>query len=169
MNKRLESLRQRVNVLKGTVEALRVKTLTAREERKKATRKQEIIIYLDSLIIPYLEGVSERFNEPLEAGIKRLIKKKSYRFPTRYRRGEALTDIQRFLSTPQARVLISVAGPAIRWKTQQLADGADFILDEVLNKEYPTLYEAIAETEGGREWFQNMLNDMVHMVRRLVR
>ena len=169
MSKSLQNQRDKVAFLKRTVETLKAKTLAVSAERKKAARKQEITMYLDYLIIPYLEGVAERFSEPLEDGIKRLIHKKSYRFPTRYRRNEAETDLHRFFSTPQGKVLFSIAGPAIRWKAQELAAGADLILDEVLIEDYPSIYEAVAETEGGREWFHNMLNDMVHMIRRLVR
>ena len=166
---RLQALRERVSSLTQTVEVLKEKARRGREAAKREARKREIVIYLDNFFIPYLEGIAERYGETLEDGVRRLIRKKTYKYPVRYRRNEAVMDLRKFLAQPQIQVVLTKAAPFIRWKMNQISQGLDFVLDQVLSEEYPYLYDAIASEEGGREWFKTTVQDMIKLLRHLMR
>jgi len=167
---RLEDLRQRVSDLRQTVERLREKARRTREAARREAFKREVAVYLDNFIIPYLEGIAERYGDPtLEDGVRRLIRKKSRRYPLRYRREEAVADMRRWLSQPQISVLLARVNPLINWKLSQISESLDFILDEVIAERYPYLHEAIVGEKGGREWFKTVVGDMIKLLRHLVR
>jgi len=121
---------------------------------------------MDGYIVPYLEGLAERFGEGLEAGIKRIIKKQSYRYPTRYRRQEMEDELRALI--PYSRVLIRAATPFIRKRLVVVEENFDFIM-EILEEEYPDIYYPIIETEGGREWMEITVKDALEALRRILK
>lgn len=140
-----------------------------REAARKRAQKQEISFYLDRFIIPYLEDTAGGYGETLEDGVRRLIRKKSYKYPLRYKKDEAAMRMQRWLSNPAVRVILARAKPIIRSRLNQINDGLDFMLDEVISERYPYLYDTITGEEGGREWFKTTVQDMIKLLRHLMR
>jgi len=164
-----EQLRDEIEAIRRSVEEKREKLRQLREERAKAEAKarsrEEVCFWMDNAIIPYLTGIADSFNEDLITGVRRLIKEGKNPIVTR--RAEAELAIKSFFSTPQTRVLYGVARPYIQAKTEEILEGAEWIREEVLKEEYPLLYEAVAEEEGGKQWLDNLIKSFVQMVRRL--
>jgi len=121
------------------------------------------------LYFPYLEGISASFNEPLLAGINRLIKEKKNPFRPKEdwnRTQETKIALAGFFKNPQAKVLYFMAKPYIRKKVEWIHEQAQWIRDTILKTEYPEFYDVIMNTEGGKEWLDQLITDLASTIKR---
>lgn len=161
----LDELRAEIEKLRQSIKERKESLEQYIEERKKARARDDICMWMDNAIIPFLEGIAESFHEPLIEGVKRLIKDGVN--PITARRQEAELAMRQFFNTPTTRVLKSIARPFIRAKTDLILKETQWIREDVLKEEYPFLYEAIMNEKGGKEWLDNLVKSFIQMVRRL--
>ncbi len=163
--KRIENLKQRVQNLQQQVNQLKQKIAEVAREAKIKAIRQQAAVWWNNFILPYLEGVAERYNEPLEDGVARLIREKKN--PLRYRRKEAEANMHRFFSLEYTRPLLHLIRPVLRWPPEQVRQAAEIMLDQVIRIERPGLYEAIVNTEGGKQWFLTIVTEMYNMLKEM--
>lgn len=169
----LEKKRQGLLSLQKSVEEMRKDIKKKREAKEREEAREDICFWMDNAIFPYLEGLaSNGYNEDLLSGIKRLIKEEKNPFRAKdgwNRTQETQTALNRFLALPQTRVLQILAKPYIKAKMQWIHKEAEWIREAILKEEYPDFYEAIMETEGGKQWLDNLITDFFKMIKRLLR
>jgi len=98
------SLKEQVKSLREQIETLRERVAEKRKRFQEERAKQIARFWLNYALVPYLEGVAERFNEPLEDGVRRLIREGKNPFRPKKgwnRRREAQADIQKFFAYPE--------------------------------------------------------------------
>ena len=169
MSNHLKSLRERVESLKQEVVELQKKATKRRRQFEEKRAKEQAAFWLGKTVIPYLEGVAERFGEPLEDGVRRLIREQKNPFRVKGewdRRAEAKADMQRFFSMPQTRVLLTMAGRFLsKYNPETMREKAEWVFDNVMKEHYPFLYDAVAAEPRGKEWFINLVEDLAKTVR----
>lgn len=169
----LEEKRKELETTVSSVEELQKKIERDRETRLKARAKEDICFWMDNAIFPFLEGIAESFNEPLIPGIQRLIREKKNPFRAKEdgwnRTRETEIVLRSFLVQPQTRVLQVLARPYIKARMEWIHEKAEWIREEIVKEEYPGFYTAIMETEGGKEWLDELITDFVTTLRKLSR
>ena len=134
---------------------------------QKATK--DIRSWMDNFVFPYLEGLSVHYNEPLLSGIRRLIREKKNPFrPSEGwdRTRDTKVLLSRFFGNPQAKILLHIARPLIKRKVEWIHEQSDWVREQIIAREYPEFYDVIMNTEGGKEWFDTMLTDIVNTLKR---
>ena len=169
MSNHLKSQRERVESLKQEVAELHKKATERRRQFEEKRAKEQAAFWLGKTVIPYLEGVAERFGEPLEDGVRRLIREQKNPFRVKgewNRRAEAKANMQRFFSTPQTCVLLTMAGRFLsKYNPETIRERAEWVLDNVMKEYYPFLYDAVVTESGGKEWFISLVEDLVKTVK----
>lgn len=167
----LEEKKKKVDDLEKSIDQLRIDIQMKREAKLRQRAKEDICFWMDNAIFPFLEGVSDSFNEPLISGIRRLIQEKKNPFRPKEdwdRTKEANTALTTFLSLPQTQVLQALVKPYLKAKSEWLQKEAAWVREDVLKEEYPDIYNAIMATEGGQEWLDQLINDFMKTLRRLI-
>lgn len=168
----LKKKRADVISLGKTVEEMQKNLEKERQARLRERAKEDICFWMDNAIFPFLEGIAEGFNEPLIIGIQRLIREKKNPFRPREdwnRTRETEIALKSFLLNPRTRVLQVLVKPYIKAKMDWINKEAKWIREEVLKEEYPGFYEVIMETEGGKEWLDELITDFVKTLRKMTR
>jgi len=168
----LKKKREEVLTLGKSVEELQENLEKQRQTRLRERAREDICFWMDNAIFPFLEGVAEGFNEPLIVGIKRLIREKKNPFRPKEawnRTQETEIALKSFLLNPQTRVLQILAKPYIKARMEWINEQAEWIREEIVKEEYPSLYDVIMETEGGKEWLDELINDLIKTLRKLTR
>lgn len=173
LNDPLEAKREELASLKQTVGDLEEEFKQKRESKKRERSQKKICLYMDNLIIPYLEGIAQGgFNEPLTVGIRRLIMENKN--PFRQQEGwdrtkETYNVIDRFLQFPRVKMLKPLVKPFLKRELQDIQEDASWIRENVLKQEYPDIYMAVMETEGGPKWLDQLIDDFLKTIKHLVR
>lgn len=157
-----------LNIIKKTVTEMEEDLKQKREQKKHEKARNDICLCMDTYILPFLEGISETFNEPLTEGVKRLIKEKKNPFKPKKgwnRTKDTEYVLKRFMNSPTTKVLQVMAKPYIRYKMEWIHEEAEWIREEILKNEYPDLYDAIIETEGGKEWLDDLINSFIRTIK----
>jgi len=173
LNDSLETKREELASLKQTVGDLEEEFKQKREDKRRERSQKKICLYMDNLIIPYLEGIAQGgFNEPLTVGIRRLIKEDKNPFRPQEgwnRTKETHNALDRFLQFPQVKMLKLIAKPFLKHELQVIHEDASWIRENVLKQEYPDIYVAVMETEGGPKWLDQLIDDFLKTIKHLVR
>lgn len=168
----LRAKREDLQKTKQSVEDMMKGLDKQREDRLRERAKQDVCFWMDNAIFPFLDGIAEGYNEPLLVGIQRLIKEKKNPFRPKEdwnRTRETSTVITSFLANPQTRILQILAKPYLKSKMEWINKEAEWIREAILKEEYPDVYEAIIETEGGKEWLDELITDFIKTLRKLTR
>lgn len=168
----LEEKRKGLQTLQTSVEQMRADIEKKREARLRERAREDICFWMDNAIFPFLEGISDGFNEPLIPGIQRLIMEGKN--PFRPKEGWNRTidtefALTTFLTQPQNQVLGTLMKPYIKAKMEWINQQAEWIREQILKDEYPAVYKAIMETEGGKEWLDELITDLTTTLRKLTR
>ena len=169
MNARLEKKRQSLELLKKDVGDLKVELKRRKEVKRVQKATKDIRFWMDNFVFPYLEGLSDSYNEPLLSGIRRLISEKKNPFrPSEGwdRTRESKTALTGLFRNPQAKVLLHVARPFIKNKIEWIQEQSDWVRETIIKKEYPEFYTTIVNIEGGKEWFNTIITDLVNTLKR---
>lgn len=167
----LEKKKEQLSRLKQSVDEMQKDIEERREKRKREQERKDVMLWLENIIFPFLEEIAAGFNEPLVDGIKRLIREKKNPFqPTKTwnRTQETYSYLDAFFNTPQIRVLFPILKPYLKYNMQWIFKEASWIREEVLKEEYPDIYTAIMETEGGKEWMDGLIGGFLKVVRRYI-
>lgn len=143
-----------------------------REIRERQKTSKEICHWMDNYVLPFLEGIAKNFNEPLIPGVKRLILEKKNPFrPTKdwNRTKETQIVIGTFLKNPVTATLWRIAKPLFKGRIDHILNESDWVINTVLQEEYPDFYSVIVETEGGVEWFKTFLQDLTQTLKPLAK
>lgn len=169
----LEKKRQANETLRKSVEDMREDLKKKREAKEREDARENICYWMDNAIFPYLEGLAENgYNEDLISGIKRLIREGKNPFHSKNgwnRTQETQGALQCFLDLPQTKVLQTLAKPYARANMQWIYKEAEWIRETILKEEYPDIYDAIMEVQGGKEWLDNLITDFMKLIKRLLR
>ena len=139
-----------------------------REVRERQKMTKEICLWMDNYILPFLEGVAKNYDEPLIPGVERLIRenKNPFRPRTDWDRSQETRDtIGAFITHPVTSALWRIAKPYLRGRMDKILDETDWVINTVLQEEYPDVYDAIMQTDGGVEWFKALLTDLAQTLR----
>jgi len=164
--------RKEFKAFKSDVEQLREDIKKKREIRLRKKAHEQVCYWMDTVVLPFLQGIAESFNEPLLEGVKRLIREKKNPFRPKQdwnRTKETEFVLTKFLGSPQTKLLQIVAKPFLKAKLDWINKEASWVREEVLKEEYPQLYDAIMETDGGQEWLDNLLTDLTKRLRGITR
>lgn len=167
--KRVEEKRKELDLLKISVEELEENIKAKREVRKRERDRKDIMVWAENVIFPFLEEIAAGYNEPLILGIQRLIKEKKNPFQPQKdwnRTREATSYLDAFFNTPQINALKPLMKPYIKYNMQWIYGEAKWIREEIMKKEYPDFYNAIMNTEGGKEWLDELINGFMKTIRR---
>lgn len=152
--------------LQKYVDDLKIKVDDRREKLQEQRVKEQTAFWIGKTVIPYLEGMAERYDEPLEDGIKRLINESKN--PLKNHRNDALTNLRNFFSTPETRILGTLAQRLVaKQPDENINKWSEWMLENVIAEYYINIYEAIMETEGGKEWFTGFVSDLAKMFKRI--
>lgn len=162
----MASLKEKVDELQKYVEGLKTKVEDRRSKIQEQRAKEQTAFWIGKTVIPYLEGVAERYNEPLEDGVKRLINENKN--PLKNHRSDSLTDLRNFFSMPETRILGTLVQRLVaKQSDENIRKWGEWTLENVIKEYYLDIYEAIMETEGGKEWFIEFVSDLVKMFKRI--
>lgn len=167
----IEEQKQELDVLKQSVEELEEEIKEKREKRKRAREKNDIMVWMENVIFPFLEEIAASFNEPLIPGIQRLIKEKKNPFQPKKdwnRTHETTGYLDAFFNAPHVKALTPLMKPYVRYNMQWIYREAEWIREEILKTEYPDFYNAIMDTEGGKEWLDQLINGFMKTIRRYI-
>lgn len=123
---------------------------------------------MDNYILPFLEGVATNYNEPLILGVGRLIREKKNPFRPKLdwnRTQDTQATINTFTTNPITRALWQFTKPYLKGRIDKIFEETDWIINTVLQEEYPDVYSVIVESEGGVEWFKAFLQDLAQTLR----
>ena len=165
----LEQKRQALDILKKDVGDFEAELARRKEEKRIQKATKDIRFWMDNFVFPYLEGLSTSFNEPLLTGIRRLIheKKNPFRPSEEWdRTRETKIALTSFFGNPQAKVLLHVARPFIKRQVEWIHEQTEWIREKVIAREYPEFYATIINVEGGKEWFDTIITDLVNTLKR---
>lgn len=155
-----------------TLKKLAAESRKKREIRKRQKDKKDCLLWMENFIFPLLRGLARSFNEPLLVGIKRLIREKKNPFRRKKdgwnRTKETEIVVGTFLGRPEIRMYLYLFKPLIRHKSEWIRREAQWVREEVLKEEFPDFYEVIMETEGGKEWLDELIRDLVNTLRRVL-
>lgn len=169
----LEEKRKEVETLETSFEDFKKQVEQKKEARLRERARQDVCFWMDNAIFPFLEGIAETFNEPLIDGIRRLIREKKNPFRRKEdgwnRTREANIVLQSFLVQPQTRVLQILAKPYLKKQMDWIHQEAEWIREQILKEEYPGIYEAIMQTEGGQQWLDELIEDFIRILRQLAK
>ena len=168
----LQRKRKSLETLQRSVEQMRENFEKKKEARLRARAKEDICFWMDNAVFPFLEGIAESFHEPLIDGIKRLIREKKNPFRPKKdwnRTRETQIALTGFLAQPQTKMLQILAKPFLKYKMEWIHREAEWIREEIVKEEYPDFYGAIMETEGGKEWLDDLITDLTKYIKRLLR
>lgn len=174
LSDRLLAKMEEIDLLQKSVGELEKELKERRELKKKQRSKEQISFFMNNLIIPYLEGIANGFNEPLLAGVQRLIREAKNPFRPKEdwdRTRETSLSIDRFLKSSDPRILLikNLAKPFVRAKFETINEEASWIREQILKEDYPALYAAIMEREGGQEWLDQLIEDLFRSIKRYLR
>lgn len=141
------------------------------ESKRVAKIKKETKLWMDTVILPLLEGISESYGEPLLAGIKRLISEKKN--PFRPKEGwdktrQANRVLMEILKQPQTKPLQTIAKRFLKVKMNFIYEKASWLREVVFKEEYPEFYNAIMGAEGGEEWLDEFITDLTNTLKRFL-
>jgi len=156
----------------GDVDRLEKELEEKRQKKIRDKARHDLCFWMDNAILPFLQGVAISYNEPLLAGVKRLIREKKNPFKPRNdwdRTKEVNYFLTGFLNQPQTKLLGVMARPILRLKTSFILQEIPWIREQILRESYPDLYEAVMETEGGQEWLDSLLLDLTNTLRNYLR
>ena len=165
----LEKKRQSLDILKKDVGELRAEIKRRKEVKRVQKATKDIRFWMDNFVFPYLEGISDSYNEPLLSGIRRLIREKKNPFRPKNgwdRTRESRTALTGLFRNPQAKVLLHIARPFIKNKIEWIQEQSDWVRETIIKKEYPEFYQAIMSIDGGKEWFNTIITDLVNTLKR---
>lgn len=168
----LKKKRDELVALGQSVEEMEKEIKEKRETRFRDRAREDICFWMDNAIFPFLEGIAESFNEPLIDGIQRLIKEGKNPFRPKEdwnRTRETEHALRSFLSLPQTKVLQVLAKPYMKAKMTWIHQEAEWIREEILKEAYPYVYQAIMQTEGGKEWLDELIGDLTKTLRSYLR
>jgi len=168
----LKKKRDDFETLKSSVEQMREDIKKKRETKLRERAREQVCYWMDTVVVPFLEGIADSFNEPLLEGVKRLIREKKNPFRPKKdwnRTQETQFVLNSFLNSPQTKMLQILAKPFLKAKLDWVHKEASWVREEILKEEYPQLYEAIMETEGGQEWLDQLITDLMKKLRPLAR
>jgi len=167
----LEKKREQLNRLKMSVEELQKDIKKKREKRKREQERKDVIIWLDNIIFPFIEEIARSYNEPLIDGIKRLIKEKKNPFQPRKdwnRTIDAQTYLEAFFNEPRIRLILPLVKPFVRYNMDWIFKESKWIREDIIKTEYPDIYQAVMQTEGGEEWLDGLIGGFMKTVRRYI-
>lgn len=168
LSERIKKKMESLSLLQKNVTEMEEGLKQQREKKKRDKSRKDICLCMDTYILPFLEGVANTFNEPLTEGVKRLIKEGKNPFKPKKgwnRTKDTEYILKRFMDSPTTKILQTMAKPYIRYKMEWIHEEAEWIREQILKDEYPDLYEAIMETEGGKEWLDDLINSFISTIK----
>jgi len=165
----IEEKQKELDLLKISVEELQGNIEAKREVRKRERERKEVMVLAENVIFPFLEEIAAGYNEPLIPGIRRLIKEKKNPFQPQKgwnRTRETTSYLDAFFNAPHIKAFTPLMKPYIKYNMQWIYREAKWIREKILKTEYPDFYNAIMETEGGKEWLDELINGFMKTIRR---